>query len=72
MSCVAFSIVEILSMSVISRSWILYNKFEVDKYFQINFGVSFLGSYENSEFVLWAKWKSKIDFSDTSLLGSSI
>ena len=34
--------VEILSISVVSRSWILYNKFEVDKYFQINFGVSFL------------------------------
>ena len=33
----------------------LNNKFEADKYFQINFGVSFFGSNLNSGFVLWAK-----------------
>ena len=72
MSCVAFSIVDIFSISVISKSWILYNKFDVDKYFQINLGVSLLGSNVNSGFVLWARWKSKIEFSETSLFASSI
>ena len=63
--------VEIFSMSVISTSWILYNKLDDDKYFHISLGVSSFGSYAKSGFVRWAKWKSKIEFSETSLLASS-
>ena len=67
----AFSIVEILSISVISISWILKRRLDADKYCQTNFGVSTFGSKENSGLVLCAKWKSKIDFYEIVLSTSN-
>ena len=58
---------EILSSSVISISLNDDNKFADDKYFQIIFEVFSLGSNSNLGFVLWARWKSNIDFSDIEL-----
>ena len=62
--CVASSIVEILSNSEISIWLKEVNKLYDERYFQIIFFVLLLGSNLKSEFDWWAKWKSKIDFSD--------
>ena len=56
-------------MSTLLRSG---SKFEFDRYFQISWGVFSLGSNENSGFVLWAKWNSSTELSETSLDASSI
>ena len=66
--CTAFSIVEIFSNSEISISLNELSKLAEDRYFQIILSVVLVGSKLKSEFVLWAKWKSSIDFSDISLL----
>ena len=70
MSCVAFSIKEIFSSSIISISSILYNKLDDDKYFQIFGLVFFFGSKTKSGLVLCARWKSKIEASEIANSGS--
>ena len=64
MLCVAFSIIEILSNCKTSISLKELSKFDAERYFQINLLVLSLGSKTKSGLVWWARWKSKIDFSD--------
>ena len=60
--------VNILSVSSRSIISILSNKFEDDKYFQINCEVFMFGSNVKSRFVLCDKWKAYKDSSEISTL----